>query len=153
MIEAWIKRFLLPAAALYVCPVITAADPYLVELLTPIAYTGYMTLSEYQVRVIAIGKMPSRTTGGIAASLDTHQQDLYYGGTFNFTRSVNGPHCLIWSRPVDGYPAGILDVEVWSKAGPYCRTRFMVLCTPSLQAFLDFSPKYVMFSGWVGDQV
>lgn len=39
-------------------------------------------------------------------------QDLYYGGTFNFTRAVNGQHCLIWSRPVDGYPAGIIDVEV-----------------------------------------
>ena len=48
------------------------------------------------------------------------QQDYYYGGTFNFTRATNGPHCLVWSRPVDGYPVGLLDVEVGMAAPRTC---------------------------------
>ena len=39
------------------------------------------------------------------------------------------PEALIWSRPVDSYPLFL-----------------------NLSAFLEFSPKYVMFAGWVGDQ-
>jgi alpha-glucosidase (family GH31 glycosyl hydrolase) len=56
-------------------------------------------------------------------------QNWYYGHTFNYTRQRNGNHCIIWSRPVDSYP--------------------LIL---NLSAFLEFSPRYVMASGWVGDQ-
>jgi hypothetical protein len=56
-------------------------------------------------------------------------QNWTYGHFFNHTRDVRGPSALIWSRPVDSYPV-ILNIS----------------------AFLTFSPKYVVFSGWVGDQ-
>jgi alpha-glucosidase (family GH31 glycosyl hydrolase) len=48
----------------------------------------------------------------------------YYGTFYNYTKSKN-PDALIMSRPVDGY---------------------------NNKLFLPYSPKYVMFSGWVGDQ-
>ena len=51
----------------------------------------------------------------------------YYGHTFNFTRKVNR-EALIWSRPVDSFPLFL-----------------------NISAFLKYSPQYVMFSGWVGD--
>ena len=82
---------------------VDGTDPYIVELLTPISAAGYVTYRDYA--------------------------DWYYGHTFNYTRAVNGDHCLIWSRPVDSYPIGL-----------------------NLSAFLTFSPPYVMASGWVGDQ-
>lgn len=50
--------------------------------------------------------------------------DEYYGTFYNYTKSKN-PDALIMSRPVDGYQNKL---------------------------FLAYSPKYVMFSGWVGDQ-
>jgi hypothetical protein len=53
--------------------------------------------------------------------------DYYYGHTLNFTRSIN-PEALIWSRPVDSFPLFL-----------------------NISAYLNYSPKYVMFSGWVGD--
>lgn len=53
----------------------------------------------------------------------TEYSNLYYGDTFNFTRLIRGKEGLIMSRPVDS--KGIR---------------------------MNFSPKYVMFSGWVGDQ-
>ena len=55
-------------------------------------------------------------------------QDGYYGGAFNHSRLRNS-EALIWSRPVDSYPIAF-----------------------NLSAYLTFSPKYVLFSGWVGDQ-
>jgi alpha-glucosidase (family GH31 glycosyl hydrolase) len=55
-------------------------------------------------------------------------QDLYYGDFYNYTLSKN-PDGLIMSRPVDSFQV--------SKG--------------QISAFLPFSPKYVMFSGWVGD--
>jgi alpha-glucosidase (family GH31 glycosyl hydrolase) len=66
--------------------------------------------------------------GGIAeshAGLITEQEyaHMYYGDFFNYTRSKN-PNALIMSRPVDSWE----DI------------------------YLEFSPRYVMFSGWVGDQ-
>ena len=54
--------------------------------------------------------------------------DYYYGHTLNFSRSIV-PDALIWSRPVDSFPLGL-----------------------NISAFLEYSPKYVMFAGWVGDQ-
>ena len=42
---------------------------------------------------------------------------------------MRGPSALIWSRPVDSYPIAL-----------------------NISAFLRFSPPYVLFSGWVGDQ-
>ena len=42
---------------------------------------------------------------------------------------MRGPSALIWSRPVDSYPIAL-----------------------NVSAFLRFSPPYVLFSGWVGDQ-
>ncbi len=56
-------------------------------------------------------------------------QNWTYGHFFNFTRQVRGPGALIWSRPVDSYPVAL-----------------------NISAFLRYSPPYVMFSGWVGDQ-
>jgi hypothetical protein len=84
---------------------VDGTDPYLVEVLTPYSpgADAYITLQQYQ--------------------------DQYYGHFFNYSRQVNGPHCLIWSRPVDSYPMFL-----------------------NLSAYLEFSPKYVMASGWVGDQ-
>lgn len=49
--------------------------------------------------------------------------DYYYGDFFNYTRNKLGTDTLIMSRPADGF-------------GPI---------------YLDFSPHYVMCSGWVGD--
>ena len=48
----------------------------------------------------------------------------YYGTFYNYTKSKN-PDTLIMSRPVDGFNKNL---------------------------FLGYSPKYVMFAGWVGDQ-
>jgi alpha-glucosidase (family GH31 glycosyl hydrolase) len=56
-------------------------------------------------------------------------QDFYYGDFYNYTLSKN-PDGLIMSRPVDSFQVSKGQVS----------------------AFLPFSPKYVMFSGWVGDQ-
>ena len=49
--------------------------------------------------------------------------NMYYGDFFNYTRSKN-PEALIMSRPVDSW-----EFVYWS-----------------------FSPHYLMYSGWVGDQ-
>ncbi|EDQ92110.1 uncharacterized protein MONBRDRAFT_22946 [Monosiga brevicollis MX1] len=49
---------------------------------------------------------------------------MYYGDFFNYTREKLGNDRLVMSRPVDAY-------------GSF---------------FVEFSPKYVMASGWVGDQ-
>jgi alpha-glucosidase (family GH31 glycosyl hydrolase) len=88
---------------------VDGTDPYLAELVTPrspgLNYS-YITLKEYQNQT--------------------------YGHFFNYTRQVNGDHCMIWSRPVDSYSIG----------GSNATDNF----------FLTFSPKYVMTSGWVGDQ-
>lgn len=54
--------------------------------------------------------------------------DAYYGSFFNYSRSKN-PDALIMSRPVDSYPI-----------------------IGDLSAYLQFSPRYAVFSGWVGDQ-
>ncbi len=48
----------------------------------------------------------------------------YYGTFYNYTLTKN-PKGLIMSRPVDSYQG---------------------------LGFLNYSPKYVMFMGWVGDQ-
>lgn len=48
----------------------------------------------------------------------------YYGTFYNYTKSKN-PDTLIMARPVNGYGDAF---------------------------FLSYAPKYVMFSGWVGDQ-
>ncbi len=66
-------------------------------------------------------------------------QNQYYGHFFNYTRAFNGDDGLIWSRPVDSYP--IIHNDPKSDTS-----------TEGLSAYLTFSPKYVMFSGWVGDQ-
>jgi alpha-D-xyloside xylohydrolase len=52
----------------------------------------------------------------------------YYNHSLFFTRTLK-PDALIWSRPVDAFPI-----------------------TPNVSAFLEYSPKNVMFAGWVGDQ-
>lgn len=48
----------------------------------------------------------------------------YYGTFYNYTKSKN-PETLIMARPVDSYQSKL---------------------------YLGYAPKYVMFSGWVGDQ-
>jgi len=55
--------------------------------------------------------------------------NLYYGDFFNYTREIRGDVGLIMSRPVDN----------------------LIPNKPLRFIYLDFSPKYVMFSGWVGD--
>lgn len=67
-----------------------------------------------------------------ASGIVTYQEysNDYYGHFFNYTQQVNGDHCLIMSRPVDSYQ--LLD--------------------NSIGVYIEFSPKYVLFSGWVGDQ-
>lgn len=54
--------------------------------------------------------------------------DDYYGSFFNYSRAKNN-EALIMARPVDSYPI-IGDVSV----------------------YLNFAPRYAVFSGWVGDQ-
>ena len=49
---------------------------------------------------------------------------LYYGDYFNYSQTQN-EEALIMSRPVDG---------------------------EAKEIYLDYSPRYVMYSGWVGDQ-
>ena len=70
-----------------------------------------------------------RGSGGVPLTFAEYSS-FYYGHTLNFSRSLV-PDALIWSRPVDSFPI--------SKA-------------LNLSAFLEYSPRYVMFSGWVGDQ-
>lgn len=87
---------------------VDGTDPYLAELVTP------------------------RSPGLNGSTITLRQyQDQVYGHFFNYTRQVNGDHCMIWSRPVDSYPIGILKNDSF---------------------FLTFSPHYLMQSGWVGDQ-
>jgi alpha-glucosidase (family GH31 glycosyl hydrolase) len=50
--------------------------------------------------------------------------DRYYGGFFNHSRTRN-PDALIMARPVDSYNTDL---------------------------YWHFAPRYVSFSGWVGDQ-
>jgi len=64
--------------------------------------------------------------GGVVTYRD--YADAYYGSFFNYSRSRN-PDALIMSRPVDSYP--VVD---------------------GVSAFLQFAPRYAVFSGWVGDQ-
>lgn len=52
--------------------------------------------------------------------------EFYYGDFFNYTRTVRGKEGLIMSRPID------------------CADSVDVGCIP-------MSPKYVMYSGWMGD--
>ena len=70
-----------------------------------------------------------RGSGGAPLTFAEYSS-YYYGHSLNFSRSLV-PDALIWSRPVDSFPV--------SKA-------------LNLSAFLEYSPRYVMFSGWVGDQ-
>jgi alpha-glucosidase (family GH31 glycosyl hydrolase) len=66
---------------------------------------------------------------GFSGALSFAQySDYYYGHSLNFSRSIV-PDALIWSRPVDSFPLAL-----------------------NISAFLEYSPKYVVFSGWVGDQ-
>jgi alpha-glucosidase (family GH31 glycosyl hydrolase) len=58
----------------------------------------------------------------------THYADMYYGDFWNYTRKVRGSDGLLMSRPVDCMPAGSGDFH------------------------FSFSPRYAVFSGWVGDQ-
>jgi alpha-glucosidase (family GH31 glycosyl hydrolase) len=62
-----------------------------------------------------------RGKGGIVTR--KQYSDAYYGDFFNYTRKQRGNDTLIMSRPADWF-------------GPI---------------YLDFSPRYVMYSGWVGD--
>ena len=79
-------------------------DPYVIELLFPRGLNQSITYEQYA--------------------------DLYYGHTFNYTRSINDEGA-IWSRPVD---------------------TLAILSSLNLSLFLAYSPRYVLFSGWVGDQ-
>lgn len=54
--------------------------------------------------------------------------DLYYGDFFNYTRTKN-PQGLIMSRPYDSFPVDTED-----------------------GIYLQYSPRNVVYSGWVGDQ-
>jgi len=56
--------------------------------------------------------------------------NLYYGDFFDYTRQRLGDDRLIMSRPVDSYP----------------------VLAPYADAYLSFSPRRVVLSGWVGDQ-
>lgn len=56
--------------------------------------------------------------------------DAYYGDFFDYTRARLGEDRLIMSRPVDSYP----------------------VLGPVADAYLSFSPRRVVLSGWVGDQ-
>lgn len=62
----------------------------------------------------------------------TEYSNHYYGDFFNYTRKKN-PEGLIMARPSDSF-----KIE-----NPF---------TNSSYVFLNYAPKYVMFSGWVGDQ-
>lgn len=66
--------------------------------------------------------------------------NAYYSDFFDYTRSVLGSDRLIMSRPADGY---VIVDTVWP-ANVYHFCRFGPV-------YLDFSPKRVMYSGWVGD--
>jgi hypothetical protein len=80
---------------------------------------------------------------------------VHTGDFFNYTREKNGPHCLIWSRPVDSYT---LDNLIGKAYVSYCIDTWLgtssvdcrVVCAG---VYLTFSPRDVVFSGWVGDQV
>ena len=68
--------------------------------------------------------------------------DAYYGHFFNYTYAYTGGDSIIWSRPVDSYP-----LLSWPGPGNASDSS-----TEGISAYLHFSPHYVMFSGWVGDQ-
>ena len=87
--------------------------------------------------VVPLGK------GGVVTR--KQYSDAYYGDFFDYTRKRNGNETLIMSRPADGL--GSFMVVQYLIA--------MTIFTHELYSFgpifLDFSPRYVMYSGWVGD--
>lgn len=113
-------------------------DPFIVEVLGPTSRAGPITLQQYQNWTAGTSEQatPQPTTTTPLTLAPTRRRmrrpfwlSAQYGHFFNHTRAVRGPSALIWSRPVDSYPIAL-----------------------NISAFLTFSPKYVMFSGWVGDQ-
>ena len=71
----------------------------------------------------AIELLPARNYKGRVLGLHQYGHE-YYGNFYNHSKSKN-PEALIMSRPVDC----VKKIHCWA-----------------------FSPKYVMFAGWVGDQ-
>lgn len=72
----------------------------------------------------------------------------YYGDFFNYSRSKN-PEALIMSRPVDTFDNIICTaLHMHMHARTHAHLVDIIVLLPDY----DFSPKYVMFSGWVGDQ-
>ena len=112
-------------------PRTAGTDPFIIELITPRGKDGYITYDQYR--------------------------EWYYGGTFNHTRSINA-EALIWSRPVDSYPL-ILNLSAFLEFSPKCvrgGTRDSgadARCATRADTVSPLRPRrYVMFSGWVGDQ-
>lgn len=58
----------------------------------------------------------------------TEYSHTYYGDFYNYTKQKN-PEGLIMARPTDSF-------QIYNTS----------------YVFLNYAPKYVMFSGWVGDQ-
>lgn len=53
--------------------------------------------------------------------------NMYYGDFYNYTKSKN-PNALIMARPTDSYAYN------------------------GVRIYINYAPKYMMFSGWVGDE-
>jgi hypothetical protein len=108
---------------------VDGTDPYIIELITPQGYEGYITYQVYR-RLLCLA-MRKRY-------LLQQYTNQYYGHFFNYTRLAN-PHALIWSRPVDGYPIAFnITVRVVAQYRQY-----RLYLTRLMQAFLEFSPKCV----------
>ena len=68
--------------------------------------------------------------------------DAYYGDFFNYTRKQRGNETLIMSRPADGLENSFTIIP---------KKNYVIIVCRFGPIFLDFSPHYVMYSGWVGD--
>ena len=71
------------------------------------------------------------TPRGISGPLTYREYaDFYYGHSLNFSKTLNS-EAIIWSRPVDS---------------------LAIATGLNVSAFLAYSPKGLVYSGWVGDQ-
>ena len=110
---------------------VDGTDPFIIEYIVPHGYDGgvitYRDYADaYYRKCICLGD-------GFVRSVPSTRR--FSGDFFNYTRSRNGPHCLIWSRPVDSYQiddiaglfafASTFPVAVRLSGSPLC----LVPCT------------------------
>ncbi len=74
-------------------------DPFIIEYLEPHGHKGnVITYRDYADAFYGMKR------GVFANIVCTLYARVHAGDFLNYTQQKNGPHCLIWSRPVDSFP-------------------------------------------------